>query len=252
MIWLKKYKKKILISLFGLLSLNSYSFELQNIYFNQRMDGADGGYREFYIKNKYLTKQRYKINILPGSLKDASKFIEIYPKVITIEPQSKGTIKVFAKTPKDVKKQEYDFKLQFQPVNIPTLAKRKEGIISGTSNISIAPIIELNGYVGDINFNEALKFENIQVMKDSHKGIIVKGNLSNNSYASLDFGAEAYGTNEFLYGSSYIGNIPANTKNKEIELKFPMIKNPKDLKEIIFYRTPSNTREVVKRIKIDK
>ncbi|MGL5202045.1 hypothetical protein [Cetobacterium sp.] len=252
MIWLIKYKKIFLISLFSFISLNSYSFKLQNIYFNQRMDGENGGYREFYITNDYLTRQRYKVNILPVPLNDGAKFIEVYPKVITIDPQSKGTVKVFAKAPQNIKKGEYAFNLQFQPINIPTLAKNRDGITAGTSNIGVAPIIELKGYIGDIKFDEVLEIEDIKVEKSSNKGVVVNGNLSNTSYASIDFGIEAYGNNNFLYGSSYVGNISGNTKNKKIRLSFPMIGNPKDLKKIVLYRTPSNVREVIKEIKLEK
>lgn len=252
MTWLKKYKKCLSICLFSILSLNSYSFKLQNIYFNQRMDGENGGYREFYITNDHLTRQRYKVNVLPGSLNNGANFIEIYPKVITIEPKSKGTVKVFAKVPQTTKNGEYSFNLQFQPINIPTLAKNKEGVAAGTSNINIAPVIELKGYVGEVKFDEVLKLKDVKVEKNNNKGIVVNAILSNDSYASIDFGTEAYGSNDFLYGSSYVGNVLGNTKDKKIQLSFPMIENPKDLKKIVFYRTPSNTREVIKEIKLGK
>lgn len=252
MINLKKYKNNIFIFMFSSISIESYSFKLENIYFNQRIDGNDGGYREFYITNRSLTKQRYKMNILPGTLNNGANFVEVYPKVVTVDPQSKETVKVFVKAPYTAKKGEYDFNLQFQPINIPTLAKNKTGVTVGTSNIGITPVIELKGYVGDINFDEALTFKNIKITENLDKGIVVIGDLSNNSYASIDFGAEARGNNDFFYGSSYVGNISGNIKNKEIKLSFPMIKKTKDLKKIIFYRTPSNTKEIIKEIKIEK
>ena len=248
---LNKYQKHILISLFILVYSISYSFRLQNIDFNQRMDTSDGGYREFYIKNDNLARQRYKINLLSGDKNDGSKFIEIYPKVITIDANSRGIVKVFAKAPKTTPKGEYNFKLQFQPINIPTLAKQKDGMAAGTSNIGIAPIIDLKGYVGEPNFKENIQLNNIVVLKNTKgKGIVVKGDLSNNSHASLDFAAEAYGNGEFLYGTAHVGNVLKNTKSKQIQLVFPMIKDPKDLKKIALYRTPSNVREVIKVIDI--
>ena len=251
--WLKKYKNSIFIALFSLVSLDTYSFELENIYFNQRMDGENGGYREFYLKNNYLAKQRYKVNVLPGTLNSGAKFIEIYPKVLTVEPKSKGVLKVFANAPKDEKPQVYDFKLQFQPIDIPTLAKSKEGRVTGASNVRIAPVIELKGYTGEVDFSKVLRLEKIKIEKSStNKGIVLSGELSNNSYATIDFGAEAYGSNEFFYGSAYVGNIPGNTKDKIIQLSFPMIKEIDDLKKIKFYRTPSNTREVIKEIELKK
>lgn len=248
---LKKYKKSILLFLFSIIYINAFSFRLDNIVFNQRMDVAEGGYRELYLSNSSLTKKRYKINILKGNKNDGSSFVQVYPKVITVMPKSKGTIKVFAKALPNTKQGEYDFRLQFKPISIPTIAKESQGKIEGTSNVSIAPIIEMKGYVGNIDFEKELTFKNISIMKGD-KGIVVKGELSNNAFAGIDFGAEAYGVNNFFYGSVYVDDLPKNIKNKKIELKFPMIENPKDLKKIVFYRTPSNTREVIKEISLEK
>lgn len=243
-------KASISIFLFLCISLSSYSFRLDNIYYNQRIDGEDGGYREFYIVNQYLQKQRYKINILPGNDNDGSKFVEVYPKVITVDPKGKGTVKVFMKAPKGTKIGEYKFNLQFQPINIPTLAKNKDGLTTGTANINIAPVIELKGYVGDVDFSKVLDFKDLKIEYKENKGVVVTGKISNNSHAGIDFGAEAYGKNEFFYGSDHVGHILGNTKDKDVTLVFPTIKKESDLKKILFYRTPSDTREVLKEINI--
>ncbi|WP_101474371.1 hypothetical protein [Fusobacterium sp.] len=249
----KKYKKIIITLLFVLSSISSYAFRLDNIIFNQRIDGPDGGYRESYIVNDSLEKVRYKISVLPGNEKDGSKYVQVYPRVITVEPKSKGVVKIYAKAPSSIEKGEYHFKLQFKPIVIPTLAKAKDGKITGTANIQISPIIDMKGYAGEIDFKNVIKFEDIKVENNLNgKGIIVTGKLSNDSFAGIDFGAEAYGFNDFFYGAAYIGNVEKETKNKFIKLSFSQIKKPSDLKKIIFYRTPSNKREIIKEITINQ
>lgn len=254
---MKKFEIKILkkILFFTLLCINcltSYSFRLQNISYNQRIDTLEGGYREFYIVNDSLSKQRYKINVIKGTNLNGANFVEVYPKVITIDPQTKGVVKVFMKAPENIEKNQYNFKLQFQPINVPTLAKNKNGLTTGTSNINIAPVIDLSGYSGEVDFSKVLRLENIQILEVENKGIKVIGDLFNDSYAKIDFGAEAYGSNDFLYGSEYVADLSGNTKAKRIELSFPMIKRKEDLKKIVFYRTPSNVREIIKEIKLKK
>lgn len=250
---LKKYINIIFIFVFLLNNISSYSFILEDIDFNQRMDTLEGGYRELNIINNNLVKQRYKINVLPSKINDGSKFVQVYPKVITIEPKSKGLVKVFGKAPATTTKGEYRFNLQFQPINIPTLAKAREGMTVGNTNIRVAPIVEMRGYVGEIDFEKAIKFENIIIEKNlKNEGIILKGQLSNNSYASIDFGVEAYGSNDFFYGSAQVVNLLGNTKNKDIQFQFPMITDKKSLKKIIFYRSLSEEIENIKEIEINK
>ncbi|WP_297597273.1 hypothetical protein [uncultured Cetobacterium sp.] len=246
----KKYKNSIFIILFILNFLKAYSFRLDNLSFNERIDTNEGGYREFYLTNDSLIRKRYKMNVISGSKNDGAKYVEVFPKVITINPKSKGIVKVFVKAPKETPKGEYDFKLQFQPINIPTLAQNTQGKIEGTSHIMVAPILQMQAYVGEVDFTKHLKLENIKVLNNENGGISVKSLLSNTSYASIDFGAEAYGKNNFLYESVYVADLPGNTKNLEVTLHFPKIKNTRDLRKIIFYRTPSNTRKVIKEIEI--
>ncbi|WP_410207561.1 hypothetical protein [Fusobacterium sp.] len=247
----RKYKKIIVTVLFVLGSVASYAFRLDNIVFNERMDGDNGGYRESYLVNEGLNKVRYKISVLPSEKRDGSKYVEVFPKVITVDPQSVGTVKIYAKAPGNIEKGEYNFKLQFKPVAIPVVAEKKDGKLSGNSNMAISPVIEMKGYVGEVDFSKVIRFEDIKVGKNPKgKGITVSGKLSNDSFAGIEFGAEAYGSNEFFFGSAYVDDLGANIQNKSITLLFKNIKKPGELKKIVFYRTPSNNRKVVKEIQI--
>lgn len=248
---LGQYKKIILITLFAIFSVSSYAFKIDHITFNQRMDSEDGGYSESTVYNTSLHRRRYKINILKGDINDGSSYIQVYPRILTLEPKSKGIIKIFAKAPRASKIGEYNFKLQFQPISIPTLTKAKNGEISGTSNVTISPVIPMKGYIGEINFTKAIKFEDIKVTKNPKgEGVLVSGKLSNESFTGIDFAAEAYGKNNYLYGSTYVADLEKNIKNKIIVLEFPKINKVEDLKKIVFYRTPTEVREVIKEIKL--
>lgn len=245
-------KKLKVFFMFFLINMLGYAFKLDGIDFNQRMDGKDGGYRELQLINNTNERQRYKINILQGSKNDGSKFITVYPKVVTVEPQSKSPIKVFAKAPSNIEKGLYDFQLEFRPVGIPTLAKAKEGVITGVSNVNIAPVVEMYGYVGEVNFQDVLRFENINFLKESNgKGMKIEGNISNDSYAVIEFGVLAYGKDDYLLGGRYVDTI-GNIQNKKVSVAIEGIKSSKDVEKLVLYRSINGGIEILKTIPIVK
>lgn len=240
-------KKNIILTLFLLMVTMSYAFRLDGISYNQRIDGSEGGYSEMTLRNDSLKKARYKIQV-SGEI---SKYIEVYPKVITIEPKSSGTIKVFGKAPSTLPKKEYIFTMIFQPITIPTMVKSEKNQIAGSATIGIAPAIDMKAYIGEVDFNKALRFENIKIIEDKKHGVIVTGELSNTSYATIDFGIEAYGKNSYLYGAEFIGDVIGNTSRRKIRLNYPNIKRAEDLKKLVFYRVPVNEREIIKEIEVN-
>lgn len=245
-------KKLKVFFMFFLINMLGYAFKLDGIDFNQRMDGKDGGYRELQLINNTNERQRYKINILQGSKNDGSKFITVYPKVVTVEPQSKSPIKVFAKAPSNIEKGLYDFQLEFRPVGIPTLAKAKEGVVTGVSNVNIAPVVEMYGYVGEVSFQDVLRFENIKFLKESNgKGMKIEGNISNDSYAVIEFGVLAYGRDDYLLGGKYVDTI-GNIQNKKVSVVIEGIKSSKDVEKLVLYRSINGGIEILKTIPIVK
>lgn len=246
--------KKLFSALILFLAFNYivYGFRLEGIDFNQQMDGKEGGYRELQLINDTNEIQRYKITVLKGSKNDGSKFITVYPKVVTVEPQSKSPIKVFAKAPSNIKKGLYDFQLEFRPVGIPTLAKAKEGVITGVSNVNIAPVVEMYGYVGEVSFQDVLRFENIKFLKESNgKGMKIEGNISNDSYAVIEFGVLAYGKDDYLLGGRYVDTI-GNIQNKKVSVVIEGIKSSKDVEKLVLYRSINGGIEILKTIPIVK
>lgn len=249
---MKRYK---LVSFFLFLMMVSvsYAFRLEGIDFNQRMDGKDGGYREFKIINDGIERQRYKINVLKSegtTTKDASKFIEVFPKVVTVNPKEVGMFKIFAKAPDTAEKGLYSFMLELKPIGIPTLAKAKEGLVTGSVNVNIAPLVEMYGYVGEVDFQKVLRFEEIKI-ENAEGRASVSGKLINDSYAVVELGILAYGKGDYLLGGDYIGTL-GNNKEMEVKATIPNVKDSQDIKKFVFYRTVNDKVEKLKVVEIEK
>ncbi len=175
---LKKYLKKMSLGLFYILAIvNTYAMTMGPIYFNQRIDGA-GGYQEYEIGNDSFSRKRYKVQVTPDTENkkmkaEMEKWVEVYPKVLTIPPKSIGKVKVLIKSPPNTKPGEYSFVLSPTPITIPTLENKKNDSKLATIGIK-APLhfsMVLNGYVG--NLGNIYKDVKIEKLKDSD-GLKVK------------------------------------------------------------------------------
>lgn len=161
--------KKILFSIvLIILTTTSFSMSIGPIYFNQRIDGT-GGYQEYEIDNPTFSTKRYKIKVVPDTndkkLKEQmEKWIEVYPKVLTIQPKSTGKVKLLIKAPTNTKPGEYSFVLAPTPITIPTLENKKSDSKLAMVGIK-APLhfsMVLNGYVGNLgDIYKDLKIEKI-------------------------------------------------------------------------------------------
>ena len=173
--------KRLLFSLILIiLTTSSFSMSIGPIYFNQRIDGT-GGYQEYEIDNPTFSTKRYKIQVTPDTedkkLKEQmEKWVEVYPKVLTIQPKGIGKVKVLIKAPSNTKFGEYSFVLAPTPITIPTLENKKSDSKLAIVGIK-APLhfsMGLNGYVGNLgDIHKDLKIEKI----NSKDGLKVK--LSN-------------------------------------------------------------------------
>lgn len=242
--------KKIIyfIGVFIFIFTNSFSIEMSSTTFDKRIDFGDGGYKEIVFKNKHLSNVRYKIKILDVSKngskrKDMSKWVTVSPKVINIPPMQERTLKIFAKSPNNTEKGEYIFGLKVEPIVIPTIRKAENDKIVGNSIVTINPLVEMIGYVGDPNFKENIVFEDIKVekVKDSYK---LSGTIFNKTYAGKHIGFNFIGVNNTLVDGKYLGRLPANSNHKiSVDVKH-------NFKEISIY--DGDTLEEIKRIKLPK
>lgn len=156
----------------SLTAMNVFSMSIGPIYFNQRIDGS-GGYQEYEIDNPTFQIKRYKIEVIPDTQNpqmknQMGKWVDVYPKVLNIQPKSIGKVKVLIKAPPGTKSGEYSFILVPTPITIPTLDNEKEKSELATVGIN-APLhfsMVLNGYVGDLgNIHKDMKVEEF---KDSN------------------------------------------------------------------------------------
>lgn len=209
-----------------------FGFNMDSSLFDQRID--TGGYREFTIKNDTDRQIRYKIEAKKGDREgwDMSKWVKIYPKVLSIPPLSERTIKVYAQSPKNVKPGEYYFNFMATPLVIPTI-NESNGKITGSSNISFVPIIEMVGYVGDPNFKENICLKDLEIteVKD---GIEISGTIENKSNYSINVGLNFNSKNGTLLDGKTLGRAKKQNLQK-FKIKLGNIKNKNEIKEIIIY-----------------
>ncbi|MGL5459967.1 MAG: hypothetical protein ACRDBY_10165 [Cetobacterium sp.] len=229
---------------FILIVTTVFSFDINTTLFDQRIDNGDG-YKEIVFKNKYTESVRYKIKVIKSGEngKDMSNWVEVSPTIVNIQPLSEKVLKIFVKAPKEAKKGEYSFKLQVEPIVIPTISKAKEGGVKGNSSVTFVPIIQMFGYVGDPDFKKNINLENMKLEK-VNKEYILTGILVNNAYAGKNIGFNFIGDNNFIVEGKWIGRLNPNFKQKI------SIKVKDKFKEISIYDAESNKE--IKRISIPK
>lgn len=234
----------IIIMLFILILTTTFSLDINTTLFDQRIDN-DEGYKEIIFKNKSTENVRYKIKIFKSDeeIKDMSSWVEVSPRVLNVQPLNKKVLKIFAKAPKGVEKGEYSFKLQIEPIVIPTVSEAEKGKIKGSSTISFVPIIEMFGYVGDPDFEKNIDIENINLEK-VNKEYILTGTLVNKSYAGKNIGFNFIGENNFVVDGRWVGRLSPNFK-ENISVKIG-----NKFKEISIY--DAETNKEIKRVPISK
>lgn len=227
-----------LIKLFLLtvcLFTSSFAFQIGPTVFDKRIDG-EGAYQEFEITNDTFDKQRYKIDISGVENKEFKNWVEIYPKVLTIEPKSSKKFKVLIKAPNNTPNGEYKFVVSPNAIKVPILNKNKENnknqiTLQGEMTLAIA--LEMRAYVGDLgDIKNDIQIKNIKKDGDTLR-FEVKNNLDRSFLGYYEI-IDSY-KNSLLTGE--IGRIEKNeVKNVKTE-KFEI----KKAKEIVIYDGSSLT-----------
>lgn len=221
--------KKILLYL--ILSINIFAFKMENITYNRSINN---GYREYKIYNEGLSRIRYKAELLPAGEEDITDCLEVYPKVLTIEPQTYQVLKIFGDSDKELEKKEYKFYLSFKQLIIPKLEKGDEESISGTGILGITPKIEMRGYGGKIDFSKDLSFENVNFFKDENGNLQVNGDIINNSYGSVEIGMNFRNIKRTIANSKGLGEIVAKSR-KNVTIPLLNFTDVNDIATITFY-----------------
>lgn len=205
------------------LACSAFSYGLDPMYFEADISN-ENGYREIGIINtNKMEKGRYKIAINPGpdKDKDISKYIKIYPKVITVDPDSTGYVKVFADIKEELPRDEYNFSFRVTPVTIPTLKKQAEGVSGGIS-APIAFEIPMYGHYGEateVELKEKLITKDFSVYEKD--GMVwVKGSVENNLHYGFVLSIQARSEGESRIKTQEIGRIPRS--GGKLDFNFPL------------------------------
>ena len=143
---------------FLLISIQLFSYT--NIYpltFDERIDGQ-GGYKEYTLTNVTNKTLRYKIyeEKIQDTF-DMSKWVELYPKILTLKPGEKGKLNILVTSPKGTKNGEYLMNLCIKEIGYPSESLKSE--IEILTNLKI----ELAGVVGDLKPRLDLKINKNKV-----------------------------------------------------------------------------------------
>lgn len=217
--------------MFLLVSYSALAFKMEGITFNKSLKD---GYKEFIIHNEGTKKIRYRVFVRPSGEEDVTDCIEVFPKIITIEPKSSQVLKMFGKAKRELENKEYPFYLDFQQIVIPTLGKNDGQTISGTSTMSLAPSLEMKGYGGEIDYSKALDLQNLKFYKDEKGNLMLDAELVNNSHGAIEIGLNFYNRDRSILVSKGMGVVPANS-NKKVTIDVSTFTSESDIKYVIFY-----------------
>ena len=237
--------KKLFLFLFLFNSL-SFAFEFSPLGFDKRIDTGEG-YGEFIYGNSGDEVVRYKINISSnGKDNDISKYVSVYPKILTIKPKSSGKVKVYVEAPPTLKKGIYGFMIGSESVAIPFLQKEKQGNVAPAVSFKTPIGLEMQAYVGEVGQSFEISNEKIITKKNKdNKNIkIYTSNLKNSTGRGYEIGVGFVDSQNSLIGVESMGRIN-DDGNMRIENEIP-----KFAKALVFYDY-NNQKFVGQQIKIN-
>lgn len=174
--------------LYVMLSVQTFASFMLPMKFDKRIDGYRG-YQEYQIQNSTNKTVRYKVYKksdpkdleVKGVVGDMTKWIEYYPKILTIPPKSTGIIKLAIKAPSKTREGEYVARIGTNPLSIPKMEESVDGGV--TPQISVPVGFEMNifGYVGDLAPKIEGDFKTIEENGERY----FKGNIKNIGTAGM-------------------------------------------------------------------
>ncbi|MGL4866005.1 hypothetical protein [Cetobacterium sp.] len=218
--------KKIIIFLY--LQLQVFGFVLNDINFDRSLQG---GHKDFKVFNDSKVKLKYRVTIESIGEENIGKYIQISPKVLTINPGDYAVVKLAGRAPKTLEEKEYEFMLNFKPVVIPTLSKINGEITTGKAQAGLVPRVKMSAYSGQANYKEELKLKSISFRSEEGK-VYGKIKIENTSKGSVALVGNFYDANMKMMTSKFIGRVGAGTTG-EREIELPNVKDGKDIKTLI-------------------
>lgn len=236
----------LLITIFLISCLNAFGYiNLAPSSFDKNI--GKGGYQEFTLYNQTSIPFRYKITpiAMENNKKvsgDMSKWIEVYPKIVTVKPQDSQKFKVYIKAPKETIDGDYGAFLNIRQMSAPKLKNDEK------ENVGVGAIIMVNlnlgiyGYVGDETPKISYTMPNIY--KKDNKAYL-KMKLKNETNRLVKMKIELEGKKGYIYP---VGEVRAfKGENLAFDNEILNLKDGKAKKLII---TDTETDKVIEKIKL--
>lgn len=237
-----KKKKKLYARILGLSMLyllvffNTLAFRIDDINFDQRIDDSSS-YKEYKVFNDGMNKVRYKVVISsPNEDIDLSKILTVYPRIVTVDPKSYASFKIFGNSKARLEKREYSFNLNLIPIVVPTLQKNEEKkTVRGNAGVVISPTITMNGYGGEIDLSKDINIGSIEFKKEKNR-IKVEMEVENGSHSAIELAVKFYNKSKTKLDTGLIGRVEG-LKRKKVEILLENFDKEEDIKTVILYNT---------------
>lgn len=205
-----------------------------------------GAYQEFTLYNDTTIPFRYKITPIEmvgnSKVNDMSKWIEVYPKIVTVRPAESKKFKVYVKADKEALEGDYGAFLNIRQMSAPKL-KGEE-----TENMGAGMVIMVNlnmgiyGYVGDetpsIEVSEPSVYK-----KDGKSFLKMKVKNKTNRLVKMEVQVEGKKGRYFLVGSARAFKGETLVFDNEI-------KRIEDMKARKIIIKDTETEKIIKEVKL--
>lgn len=206
-----------------------------------------GAYQEFTFYNDTTIPFRYKITpvAMTGNklVKDMSKWVEVYPKIVTVNPTESKKFKVYVKADKNAETGDYGTFLNIRQMSAPKLKEEEEQNIGAGMVVMVNLNMGIYGYVGD-EVPTVEVVEKPQIYKKDGKSFL-KMKLANKTNRLARIKVEVEGKRKYFYpiGESRVFKGETLVYDNEI-------KNLGDSKASKIIISDTETKKVLKEIKL--
>lgn len=197
----------------------------------------NGGYQEFTLYNNTTIPIRYRIEPMKMEKKnvgDMSQWIDVYPKVVTINPADEQIFKVYIKSPSNANEGDYGAFLNIKQISAPKLKDKQDEIAAG-----MIVMINLNmGLYGYVSTQDLTLDASTPKLFTQNEKVYLSLELTNKSNRLGRVKIEAKESSNRFYPIGEI-RLMANEKvilNNEIK----ELKNKKNIREIIITDVENN------------
>ena len=205
-----------------------------------------GAYEEFTLYNDTTIPFRYKITPMSmgenKKVMDMSKWIEVYPKIVTVRPAESKKFKVYVKADKGALEGDYGAFLNIKQMSAPKLKGETDENLGAGMVIMVNLNMGIYGYVGD----EVPKIEVAETSvykKDNKSFLKMKVKNKTNRLVKMEVQVEGKKGHFFLVGSSRAFKGETLVFDHEIT----RIENEKARKVII---KDTETEKIIEEIKL--